>query len=828
MTNNNNAKKNSLNDVHDNANHEVSDSVKTKLNSDLDKKHDEDHTVLSDDLLPDTVLIIPITDKPVFPGMLIPINVHNNDIIKVISNDIDIENDYVGVVLYEGEDDSYTNIESYSKVGVVCKILDRVNLPDTGMNVLLKTIRRFRLDKFVSVHPPVNVAKVSYPKEQGAKDDDIDVNALLTNIVEVANELSKEDQMMFEQVSLTTANIEDPGTLVDYMAYIFNSINDERQKILEEFDVKKRLKLLHNLLIERKKLHDVQKKLRESFDIDFEKKQKEYVLKEQISFLKSELGTDKDSVNSELKTLAKKLRKLKLTKKARKIVYKEFTKLKQFGHVSSEYHSIRNYLELITDLPWGIYTEEKHDIRYAEKVLNDDHFGLEDVKNRILEFIAVRILKKDVKGSIICLVGPPGVGKTSLGSSIAKALNRKFVKMSLGGMRDETEIKGHRRTYLGALPGRILYLLKVAKSSNPLFMLDEIDKIATSSAYGDPSSSLLEVLDPEQNNNFVDHYLDIPFDLSKVFFIATANRTDTIPRALLDRMEVIEISGYIDEEKYQIGKKYLLPKQLDKHGLKKNDIKLTKDNYLYIISKYARESGVRNFERMIERICRKVAYIKVRQMSGLGDKLPKTITNDIIREWLGPEIFDYEKVKRITKPGIVIGLAWTSLGGDTMIIESIALPSAKGGLKITGQIGDVMNESANIAYSYVKSVSKRHGVSPEFFDKNMIHIHVPEGATPKDGPSAGITMASAIMSLVKNKMCKKNIAMTGELTLSGNVLAIGGLKEKILASKRTGIKDVIIPKENKKTLEEIPDKVKKGLIFHYVDHVEDVFNLVLS
>jgi ATP-dependent Lon protease len=786
------------------------------------KKSEKGSLIALEDMLPNSVLLIPIDEKPAFPGMMIPITVSDQELAKVVSDYMSEKNDYVGIMYDESEQNEDFSPDNIPEIGTIGKIVKKINLPEGGINILVNTLKRFKIKKIISSSPPVNIAGILYPKEVPVdEEDDLETKALLRNIIEIVRKISKDDNFLSEQIKLTMANIDEPGVLCDYVTYILDSEVGEHQNVLEEFDIKKRLKKVHKNVLREIRLVELQQKIKKQIDEKVAKQQKDYFLREQLKVIKAELGIEDDPKAKDIKDIEKKLKRLKLPKDVKDRVYQEFEKFKAIERMSSEYTITRNYLEIITELPWNIYSKESLDIKKAEKILNEDHYGLEDVKDRILEFIAVRQLKKDTKGSIICLVGPPGVGKTSLGKSIARALNRKFFRFSLGGMRDEAEIKGHRRTYVGAMPGKIINALKICKVANPVLMLDEVDKLEKGFS-GDPASALLEVLDPEQNSSFVDHYLDLPFDLSQTLFITTGNTLDTIPRPLLDRMEVIRLSGYIDEEKYQIGRKFLLPKQLKQHGLSKNAITLKKSVYLYIINKYAREAGVRNFERMLEKLCRKVATKKAR-----GEKYDPKLNEKTVKEWLGPEKFRFDKEKRITKPGMIIGLAWTPLGGDTLIIESISLPAKDGNFKITGQIGDVMTESASIAYSYVKSICKKQEVDPEFFNKNLIHIHIPEGATPKDGPSAGITLASSILSLAKGKMGRKNVAMTGELTLTGNVLPIGGLREKVIAAKRIGIKEIIYPAENEKDLIEIPEYIRKGLTFHPVTNVNQVFDLVI-
>ena len=538
--------------------------------------------------------------------------------------------------------------------------------------------------------------------------------------------------------------------------------------------------------------------------------------------IKQELGIEVDEKTREIQEMVKKISKLQLKSEVKEKIDEEIEKLQIMEPASSEFTVTKTYLDTILSLPWNKKTEDSIDLHKAEKILNRAHYGLTDVKKRVLEFLAVKKIKPDSKGSIICLIGPPGVGKTSMGKSIARAMNRNFFRMSLGGMRDEAEIKGHRKTYIGAMPGKIIQGLKICKSNNPVFMLDEIDKL-NQSFQGDPASALLEVLDPEQNTGFRDYYVDVPFDLSDVLFITTANTLDTIPQVLYDRMEVIRLSGYIDMEKYYISKKYLLPKQLNQHGLGKDSINIDKENLLYIINRWAREAGVRNVERQIQKICRKSATIIAN-----GKKLStKPLTMKKIREYLGPEIFNDEDDMKTTKPGMSIGLAWTSLGGTPLMIETIGIPDKKNGgkLKLTGQLGDVMVESANIAYNYVKYLLADDDEISTFFNNHILHIHVPAGATPKDGPSAGITIATSIYSAITKKLLKKKLAMTGELTLTGRVFPVGGIKEKIIAARRTNLKTIILPGENKKDLDDIPKNILRGLKIHFVNDLSEVIKL---
>jgi len=585
-------------------------------------------------------------------------------------------------------------------------------------------------------------------------------------------------------------------------------------------DVKKRMEYVLLFIKKEQELLKIQKKIQRQINEKITTSQREYFLKEQLKAIKKELGMDVDAKSSEHRRFKEMIEKFNFEDDIKEQVENELEKFSLMDPNSSEFIVTRNYLDTITSLPWNNPPAGDFDFKKAQRILESDHYGLEDVKERILEYLAVSKIKQDSKGSIICLVGPPGVGKTSVGKSIAAALNKKFFRFSVGGMRDEAEIKGHRRTYVGAMPGKIIQGLKYVKTKAPVFMIDEIDKLGAS-YQGDPSSALLEVLDPEQNVAFRDHYLDLPFDISTVLFITTANTTDTIPRPLLDRMEVIRLSGYIDQEKIIIAKKYLVPKSLEKHGLKKDQVIYNKTMLLRIAEDYAREAGMRNFEKALNKIHRKIARKSV--LSEI--KFPVTITEESLNEYLGQPIFKEEELQKNEMPGMTTGLAWTQLGGATLTIEAIANPG-KEDFRLTGQMGEVMQESANIAYSYIRHIAERFNVPADYFEKNLIHLHIPSGATPKDGPSAGITMASALLSLATKKTVRKSLAMTGELSLVGTVLPIGGLKEKVIAARRHKIKRIIIPAQNKKDLEEIPENIKKGISFYPVDTMDQVVELL--
>jgi ATP-dependent Lon protease len=619
---------------------------------------------------------------------------------------------------------------------------------------------------------------------------------------------------------LSMVNIDQPGKIADFITSILNLERTEQQKILEMTDVQARMEHVLIFIKKEQELLKIQKKIQEQLNEKISKSQREYFLKEELKAIKSELGMAVDAKSSEYQRFKGAVEKLALQGEAKEQVEQELEKFSLMDANSPEFTVTRNYLETIIALPWNDDSKESVDIAKAMTILNEDHYGLEDVKERIVEYLSVRKLKQDTKGSIICLVGPPGVGKTSVGKSIARALGRQFFRFSVGGMRDEAEIKGHRRTYIGAMPGKIIQGLKIVKTRNPVYMIDEIDKLGAS-YQGDPSSALLEVLDPEQNVAFRDHYLDLPFDMSHILFVTTANTLDSIPAPLLDRMEVIRLSGYIDREKVAIARTYLIPRSLERAGLDKGSVKYDTAALTAIADGYAREAGLRNFEKALDRIHRKLARASLEKTV----KLPVSLKKESLAEYLGKPVFLDDEAAEITRAGMATGLAWTPLGGAVLMIEAVANPG-KEGFKLTGKLGEVMQESASIAYSYIRHISKDHGVSPDFWEKNLVHLHVPAGATPKDGPSAGITLASALLSLATGRRLKKNLAMTGELSLVGRVLPIGGLKEKVIAARRNRIKQVVFPAANARDLEEIPEHVREGITFHPVSTMEEVLEKV--
>ena len=782
----------------------------------IDSELFESDLISIDQVLPGQLYIIPIRYRPIFPGIVTPLIISQGRFADAIDKVLK-ESRTIGLVLINDDNKDEIEIDDLYQYGTAVKILKKINLPDGGANVLINSVKRFKITEILSDDPFI-LAEVEYLDDKIKNSKSLELKALTREVLSQLKRLSENNPLFTEEMKLTMLNVDEPGKIADFVTSILNLEKDEYQDILETLNVKIRLQKVLQLLNKEMEVMAVQRKIQNQINDKIDKQQREYFLREQLKAIKGELGIEDDERIREIKEMKKKIVEHDLKGEVKEKVNEELEKLYLMDQSSSEYTVTRNYLDIILALPWNKKTTDSIDIEKAEKILNRDHYGLDDVKQRILEFLAVKKLKPDGKASIICLVGPPGVGKTSLGKSVARALNRKFFRVSLGGMRDDAEIKGHRRTYIGAMPGKIIQGIKIVKSKNPVFMLDEIDKLGQS-YQGDPASALLEVLDPEQNLEFRDYYLDVPFDLSDVLFITTANTTDTIPQVLVDRMEVIRLSGYIADEKYNISRRYLLPKQIKQHGLEKNSIKIDKTGFLYVINHWAREAGVRNLERQIEKICRKSATLVAKKK-----RLPKdSLSNKLIREYLGPEIYSEEEKVNAIKPGMTIGLAWTSLGGATLTIESIAIADKKSqGLKLTGQLGGVMSESANIAFSYIRHLLSSDENYSKVFENNIIHLHVPAGATPKDGPSAGITMASSLYSMATSTIIRPGLAMTGELTLTGRVLPVGGIKEKVIAAKRSKLKEIIIPKENEKDLEDIPDYITKGIRFHFVDTIEEV------
>ncbi|GAB4239508.1 MAG: endopeptidase La [Acidobacteriota bacterium] len=775
--------------------------------------------VLAGEVLPESIPILPVRPRPFFPGLHLPLQVPPNHL-PTIQWALETSNRTVGLVLVKDPEGPDTPENLYD-VGAAAKILKVFRQDDGSLHVLIGCLERFKIREVREVHGRL-FAHVEYHYAQEVRVDP-ELKAYAMAIVAALRELVQLNPLQSEAIKLflSRSTFDDPGQLADFAATLTTASGPELQAILAEFDVRKRIDKTLQLLHKELELSRLQQKITKQIEERMSKQQREFFLREQLKAIKKELGLEKEPKVAEIEKFQHRLRTLRLNEEARQAVQEELEKLRVLEPTSPEYTVSRNYVDWLTILPWGKFSKDRFNIDRARQILDRDHYGLEDVKNRILEFIAVGKLKGDIAGSILCLVGPPGVGKTSIGRSIAAALGRKFYRFSLGGMRDEAEIKGHRRTYIGAMPGKIIQALKVVGTANPVIMLDEIDKVGAS-VHGDPASALLEVLDPEQNPAFRDHYLDVPFDLSNVLFITTANQLDTIPPPLLDRMEIIRLSGYILEEKVEIARRYLIPKALQAHGLTGKQVTFQRDAIVRIVDGWAREAGVRNLEKMIRKILRKCAL----EISK-GHSKRIVIRPGNLEEYLGKPIFTDEELID-PRPGVVTGLAWTSLGGATLQVEAAAIPSRQKGFKQTGQLGGVMVESSEIAYSYAMAHLQDFGGPEGFFDKHFVHLHVPAGATPKDGPSAGITMATALLSMALDRPVDRYLGMTGELTLTGRVLPIGGVKEKVIAARRAGLRRLIFPEGNRKDVDELAEYLKAGLEFIFVRDYREVFAVALG
>lgn len=793
--------------------------------------------------LPKSVVIIPIMNSPIFPGMIAPIILAEDKFTPELDANL-LKTGYLGLNLVKSDlkDDKGNfvpeeeiDLESREisegdiyKVGVLCKVVKKLKLPDGSVNIMVHGIKRYRASSLIEEKP---LMKAEFEVFEDILETDEELDAYTRSVINQVKKLSEVNTYFNEEMKLAMLNSPSPGALADLVAFAISLDIPEAQDFLETLVVKKRFAKLLVYLKREKDVADIQKKISDEVNDKVNKYQREYFLREQLKVIRSELGMEDDEKSRDIKKITDTIDELGLPEDALKVVKDELERLEVIPDSSPEYNVTRTYLNWLIELPWSKSTDDKVDMETSRKILEKDHYGLEKAKERILEFLAVRKLKPQYDGSILCLAGPPGVGKTSLGKSIAESLGRKFYRFSLGGMRDEAEIKGHRRTYVGAMPGRIVQALKRVEVNNPVIMLDEIDKLGNS-FQGDPASALLEVLDPEQNSSFIDHYLDVPFDLSKVLFIATANYIGNIPEPLLDRMEVIDLSGYSIDEKVSIASRWVIPKQLKKHGLTKSDFSLGAPVLKKLISDYAREPGVRVMEQFIAKLCRKAALGKV--SAKRKKKFVPKLTD--LEELLGAPRFHTELAQKRLRPGVVTGLAWTGYGGDILFIETLPI-KGKGTFKLTGQLGDVMNESANLAYSYVKKLLQENEMKKnkknsgeeisDYLAEHEVHLHLPAGATPKDGPSAGITMALALYSLAIDKKVKESLAMTGELSLTGKVLPVGGIKEKVLAAKRAGIKTIILPKENEKDLKEVPDRHRKGMKFFPVAHFDEVLKIAL-
>ncbi len=768
--------------------------------------------------IPEILPVLPLRDIVVFPFMIVPLFVSRDRSIKAVDQSLS-ENRLIFLVSQRDTEQDEPGIDDIYKMGTVAIIMRMLKLPDGRLRILAQGLSRARVEYFDEAAKPYLQAKISVINEPTLENPPVEITALVRNVRSSLEKAVNLGKNISSEVMVLIVNLDDPGRLADLVASNLELKTEDAQGALDLIDPVARLKKIHDLLAKELELLTVQQEINIQAKGEIDRSQREFYLRQQLKAIQQELGEGSE-VSEEVQQLKEKIANAKMSKEVTEECERQLKKLERMHPDSAETSTIRNYLDWMVSLPWSVSTKDNLDLRRAQHILDEDHYGLEKIKERIIEYLAVRKIKGDTKGPILCFVGPPGVGKTSLGRSIARALDRKFVRLSLGGVHDEAEIRGHRRTYVGAMPGRIVQGIHQAGSNNPVFMMDEVDKIGMDYR-GDPSSALLEVLDPEQNATFRDNYLNVPFDLSKVLFITTANLLDPIQPAFRDRMEVIELSGYTEEEKLAIARKHLLPKQFSEHGLKARQIVVSDSALRAIISQYTREAGLRNLEREIGSICRKVAR-KIAE----GKKGVCRITAESLRDYLGsPKIHPEELLKK-DQVGVATGLAWTPTGGEIMFIEATAM-RGKGNLLLTGKLGEVMKESAQAALSYARSKAKEIGIDDQFFQDHDLHIHVPEGAIPKDGPSAGITMAAAMISLFTGKPVRKGVAMTGEITLRGNVLPIGGLKEKVLAARRAKIRTVIIPQLNEKDLHELPKNLRDAMEIVPVDEVKQVLNLAL-
>lgn len=777
----------------------------------------EDEEEMNNEVLPADLPILPLRNMVLFPGVVIPITAGRDKSIKLI-NDANANTKIIGVVAQKDESVEEPGAQDIHSIGTVAKILRVLKMPDGNTTVIIQGKKRFKVDE-VTTEEPYLKATVKEVEEKRPGKNDAEFTTIIDSIKELAIQIIKESPNIPTEATFAIKNIESNSFLINFVSSNMTLPVKEKQELLAINNLKDRaLETLRYMNVELQKLelkNDIQSKVR--FDLD--QQQREYFLHQQMKTIQEELGGV--SHDQEIEEMRKKGKAKKWNEKTGAQFEKELSKLQRMNPQVAEYAIQRNYLELMLDLPWNEFSQDKFDLKRAEKILHKDHFGLEDVKKRIIEYLAVLKLRNDMKSPILCLYGPPGVGKTSIGKSVAEALGREYIRISLGGLRDEAEIRGHRKTYIGAMPGRIIQSIKKAGTSNPVFVLDEIDKLSVSNT-GDPSSALLEVLDPEQNKEFYDNFLEMGFDLSKVLFIATSNNLSTIQPALRDRMEIINMTGYTIEEKIEIAKRHLLPKQLKEHGLSEKDVSIGKKQLEKIVTGYTRESGVRGMEKQIAKVVRNVA-----KSIAMEEEYNHKITDEDIIKILGAPRMERDKYENNEVAGVVTGLAWTSVGGDILFIESL-LSKGKGNMSMTGNLGTVMKESATIALEYIKANAEQLGISPEVIGNYNVHIHVPEGATPKDGPSAGVAMLTSLVSSFTQKRVKKNLAMTGEITLRGRVLPVGGIKEKILAAKRANIKEIIMCEENRRDVEEIKQEYLEGLTFHYVTKMEEVIQYAIT
>ena len=776
--------------------------------------NDDDDGNADDDKLPDELPILPLRNTVLFPGVVIPITVGRDKSIKAVTDAYKADK-MVGVVAQKDSTIEEPQIADLENIGTIAKIVKLIKMPDGGTTVIIQGRKRFQLEE-ITTEEPYFKARIKILEEEKHKGDP-DLDALVGSVKDLAAQIISLSPNIPSEAGIILKNIENPSFLIHFVSSNLNSELKEKQRLLEISDLKERAELLMNLMHTELQYAELKNKVTNKTRAELDKQQREYFLQQQMKAIKDELGGDNVA---EVKDMQKKAESKKWSAAAAEMFKKGAEKLERMHPSTPDYSVVYNHLDLMLDLPWDDFTSDSYDLKKAKKVLDHDHYGMHKIKERILEYLAVLKLKGDMKSPILCFVGPPGIGKTSLGKSIAAAINRKYVRLSLGGLHDESEIRGHRKTYIGAMPGRVLQSIRKAKSGNPVMILDEIDKVGTDQR-GDPSSALLEVLDPEQNNTFYDNYLELEYDLSKVLFIATANNINNIQPALRDRLEVIDLSGYAVEEKIEIAKRHLMPKEKEMHGLKPESFKMSDTVLQKVIEDYTRESGVRELDRQLASIMRYQAKELV-----MRGKLKATITNNDVEKILGKTKYSNELYKTAGMPGVAVGLAWTYVGGDILFIET-QLSDGKGDLQLTGNLGNVMKESATTAFTWLKANAKKAGIDAELFSKKNVHIHVPEGATPKDGPSAGITMMSALASAFTGRKIKPYLAMTGEITLRGQVLPVGGIKEKVLAAKRSGIKEIIICYLNEKDINEINPLFIKGMKFNYVKTMAQVLELAL-
>ena len=777
----------------------------------------EDGNELNDDQpIPSELPLLPLRNTVLFPGVVIPITVGRDKSIKAVSDAYKADK-LIGVVSQKDSLVEEPVVSDLVDIGTIAKIIKLIKMPDGGTTVIIQGKKRFKVDEITSDDPYFK-AKITVLGEEDLKNDK-DFDAMVSSIKELAGQIIQLSPNLPSEASIILRNIENPAFLIHFVSSNLNSTIAEKQRLLEIHNIKARAEVLMNLLQTELQYAELKNKVTNKTRAELDKQQKDYFLQQQLKAIKEELGGDNIA---EIKEMQKKADAKKWPAPAKEMFNKGLEKLERMHPTTPDYSVVYNHLDLMLDLPWEDYTKDQYDFKKAKKILDHDHYGMEKIKQRILEYLAVLKLKGDMKSPILCFVGPPGIGKTSLGKSIANAINRKYVRVSLGGLHDESEIRGHRKTYIGAMPGRILQSIRKVKSSNPVMILDEIDKVGTDFR-GDPSSALLEVLDPEQNNNFYDNYLEMEYDLSKVLFIATANNLQNIQPALRDRLEIIDLSGYAIEEKIEIAKRHLIPKQKDAHGLKGVPFKISDTVIEKIIADFTRESGVRDLDRQLASVMRNLA----RTYAEKG-KLKPTLSMGDIQKILGRSRFSNEMYKTANMAGVAVGLAWTYVGGDILFIETTTSDNGKGELKLTGNLGNVMKESASTAMTYLQANAKKYGIDPELFYKKNVHIHVPEGAVPKDGPSAGITLMTALASSFTGRKVKPYLAMTGEITLRGQVLPVGGIKEKVLAAKRAGLREIIMCVQNEKDVEEINPNFIKGLKVNYVKTMQQVLDLALS